>query len=385
MNRRLLLLTFGNFTVGTAMYAFLGVLGALAEDLEVPLARAGQLATGFAVTFALVAPVLVPASRRFGAKKVLAASLAAFGVLNLLSAAAPSFRLLFGLRVVAAAVSCVFGPLAGAVATTMVKPEQRGKALAAVVAGVVLALAAGVPLGTLVGGAFGWRATFAFSGVLNLVGAVAIALAIPRTEAPAAGPPSFTFLRRWDAASNLVMVMVAFAGVFLAFGYIGPVLERLTGFGARGVGGLQAVVGLGGAVGTALGGALADRSPSPRVMAAAFIGGALGFLPFTALFALAAPGSTLAIVGCAGALLLGSASMFALVPVLQFRVVRAAGPEAPTALAFYFSFFYFGQGLGTAAGGLVVAVAGLAQLGLWAAVVLVLGAGVALRADAGSR
>ncbi len=377
MNRRLLLLTFGNFTVGTAMYAFLGVLGALAEDLEVPVARAGQLATGFAVTFALAAPVLVPATRRFGARRVLVLSLAAFGVLNLASAAAPTFRLLFGARVAAAALSCVFAPLAGALATTMVPPEKRGKALAAVIAGVVLALAAGVPLGTLVGGRFGWRATFAFAGALNLLGALAIAAGVPDNEAAPPGKPSFAFLRRWDAASNLVLVMVAFAGVFLAFGYIGPLLEELTGLGPRGVGGLQAVVGLGGAVGTVLGGALADKRPTPGVMALCFVFGGLGFVPFTAMYALAEPGSALAIAGCALALLIGSAAMFTLVPLLQFRVVRAAGPEAPTALAFYFSFFYFGQGLGSAVGGLVVAVAGLAQLGLAAAVVLLLGAAIA--------
>lgn len=380
MNRRLLLLTFGNFTVGTAMYAFLGVLAGLAEDLGVPVARAGQLATGFAVTFAIAAPLLVPSVRRFGTRRVLVVSLAAFGLLNLVSAAAPTFRLLFAARVLAAALSCVFGPLAGALATTMVPAEQRGKALAAVVAGVVLALAAGVPLGTLIGGRFGWRATFAFAGALNLVGAAAIAAGVPDNATSPPGKPSLAFLRRWEAASNLLLVMLAFAGVFLAFGYIGPLLEELTGFGSRGVGALQAVVGLGGAVGTAVGGVLADRRPTAGVMALCFLAGAFGFLPYTALYAWASPGSALSVAVCAVALLVGSAAMFALVPVLQFRVVRAAGPEAPTALAFYFSFFYFGQGLGSAAGGLVVAVAGLAQLGLVAGLVLLGGAAVAARA-----
>ena len=377
MDRRLLLLTFGNFTVGTAMYAFLGVLGALAEDLGVPVARAGQLATGFAVTFAIAAPLLVPASRRFGTRRVLVWSLAAFGVLNLASAAAPSFRLLFGARVAAAALSCVFGPLAGALATTMVPAEKRGKALAAVIAGVVLALAAGVPLGTLVGGRFGWRATFAFAGALNLLGALAIGAGVPDNPTAPPGKPSLSFLGRWEAASNLVLVMVAFAGVFLAFGYIGPLLEALTGYGPRGVGALQTVVGVGGAVGTALGGVLADRRPTAGVMALCFVAGAFGFLPFSALHAWATPGAPSTVAACAATLLVGSVAMFALVPVLQFRVVRAAGPEAPTALAFYFSFFYFGQGLGSAVGGLVVAVAGLAWLGLVAGLVLFAGAAVA--------
>lgn len=356
------------------MYAFLGVLGALATDLTVPVGRAGQLATAFAITFALTAPMLVPATRRLGAKNVLLASLLGFGLLNLLGGLAPRFSLLFSTRIVGAICASVFAPVAGAVATTMVAPEDRGKALAAVVSGMVIAFAAGIPLGTFLGGAFGWRATFVFAAVCNVIGAIAIGAGIPATGAPPPQKASFAFLRRWAVLSNLVMVMIAFAGVFMTISYVGPLLGALTGFRESGIGALQISVGFGGALGTVAGGLLADRRPTASTLAAAFALCALSFLPFSVIPTVTTAGSTLSILGCAGALFFGSTAAFSLVPILQFRVVREAQHEAPTALAFYFAFFYFGQGVGAAIGGIVVEASGLEGLGTASAICMAIGA-----------
>jgi predicted MFS family arabinose efflux permease len=373
VNRRIFLLTLGNFTVGTGMYAFLGVLRELAGSLEVGVGEAGQLATAFAMTFAVAAPPMVASTRRLGARRVLVLSLLGFGAMNVIGAVAPSFTVLLGSRIGGALFACVFAPVAGAVATTMVSESQRGKALAAVVAGVVLSFAFGIPLGTIVGGVFGWRATFAFAAVCNVLGAVAIAAGIPQTSTPEKGLPSLSFLKRWSILSNLALVVAAFAGVFIAIGYVGPLIEGLTLLDETGVGLIQIVVGVGGAIGTIVGGLLADRRPTTGTLALLYAASAAGLVPFSLLWWGVEPGSVLSIVGVAGALFVGSTSVFAMVPILQFRVVREALDERETALAFYFASFFFGQGMGAALGGVFVEVFSLQSLGFGSAAVLLAG------------
>lgn len=379
MDRRIFILSLGNFAIGTGMYVFLGVLGAIAADLDVSVSAAGQMGTAFALTFAVAAPILVPATRGLGSRRTLLVALGGFGLVNVVGALAPSFGVLLGSRVVGGAFACLYAPVAGAVATTMVPPDKRGKALAAVVAGIVLALAIGVPVGTVVAGAVGWRATFALAAVASALGFVAIRVAIPANQtAPARAARSFGFLRQWSAAGNLLLVLIAFTGVFLTVGYIGPLLKALTGLDEAGIGALQVLVGFGGAVGTGVGGTLADTHATRRTVATVFTVGALAYVPFSALFVLSEPGATLTIAGAGAALFLGSASVFALVPLLQVRIVREAPNEADTALAIYFAVFYFAQGLGAAVGGVVVGLTSLTHLGGTSTALLVGGAAVTM-------
>jgi len=117
---------------------------------------------------------------------------------------------------------------------------------------------------------------------------------------------------------------------------------------------------------------MADGGRKARAVGAGLVVWAVSFLPFSAL-SLVQAGSMLSVVGCAGALFFGSAAAFALVPILQFRVVREAQREASAALAFYFASFYFGQGVGAAIGGIVVGAVGLEALGIASAVCMGLG------------
>ncbi len=376
--KRVLLLTLGNFSVGTGMYAFLGVLGPLARDLGVTVGEAGQLAAAFAVTFAIGAPLVVTATRAWGRRTVIVASLLGFALFNAVAALAPSFAVVLGSRVGGAAFACAFSPVAGAVATMMVTEEERGKALAAVIGGVVLAFAFGIPLGTVIGGEFGWRATFSFAAASNVVGALAILGGIPKFGASDRPPLSLAFMRNWAIVSNLILVITAFAGVFIAIAYIGPLIAAITKLEETGIGAVQISVGVGGAVGTLLGGYLADRRPTTGVLAALFCLSAFGIVQFSGLMEFLDAGTTLSIVGVTIALFIGSTAVFGLVPILQYRVIREALDERETALAFYYASFFFGQGLGAALGGLVIETTSLARLGFASATVLVFGAVFAL-------
>ncbi|MFJ1607885.1 MFS transporter [Streptomyces sp. NPDC088253] len=61
-------------------------------------------------------------------------------------------------RVLAAAGAALYTPTANAVATSLVEPERRGRAIAVVMGGLTVATALGVPLGTWIGRT-DWRLT----------------------------------------------------------------------------------------------------------------------------------------------------------------------------------------------------------------------------------
>jgi len=164
-------------------------------------------------------------------------------------------------------------------------------------------------------------------------------------------------------AADLALVVLGFGAVFIAVGYIGPLLKAVTGFGETGVGSMQAIIGAGGILGTACGGIVADRDASSRVVALVFVCIAVGLFPFSLLLHYATQGSLLSIVGAGLVVLVGSSALFCLNLLQQYRLVQSAPENREAVLALNFSAMFLGQGVGPALGGLVLAVGSLSWLG----------------------
>ncbi|MDW6061874.1 MFS transporter [Streptomyces sp. FXJ1.4098] len=158
MRLRLLLLALGTFAVGTDSMVMAGILGLISRDLDVSVPTAGQMVTVFALAYALLAPVLATLTARWPRRQLLLTALTVFTAANALSALAPTYPLLLATRVLAAAGAALYTPTANAVATSLVPPERRGRALATVLGGMTVATALGVPLGTWIGRT-DWRLT----------------------------------------------------------------------------------------------------------------------------------------------------------------------------------------------------------------------------------
>lgn len=363
IDRRLLTLALGTFAIGTGNYVFTGVLGGLASDLAVSVALAGQLVTVFAITNAVGSPILVSLTNRLGRRRLLVATMLVYSLANLVAAVLPTFGLLALSRVIAAGAAAIFTPVAAAVAAGLVPEERRGRALAIVTGGLTIAFVAGIPLGTVIGGVFGWRATFLLAGLLGVVSLGAIRIGLPEIHESTRRrrPVVLSVLRRPAVAANVGLTALGFTSVFVAVSYVGPLLTDITGFDESGIGGLQVFLGIAGVTGVAIGGYGSDRWNTPRLLVAVFAVLTFGSLPFS-VFA-GAGGGLLAIGGAAAALMLGGLALFALVPVQQYRLVRIA-PDAPNVvLALNASAIFAGQGLGAGLGGLTVEYGSLASLG----------------------
>jgi predicted MFS family arabinose efflux permease len=165
--KRIALLGMGAFIVASDGTLVIGLLRQIASSLDVSASAAGQTVTVFAAVYALGGPLIVRALRKVRTERVLVGALALFVATNTMTAAAPSLAFLLFARVLAAVCAGVFTPMAALVAARTVTHERQGRALAVVVGGASAATAIGVPLGTYVGGAFGWRSVFYAIAVLT--------------------------------------------------------------------------------------------------------------------------------------------------------------------------------------------------------------------------
>ncbi|HET7837884.1 MAG TPA: MFS transporter, partial [Variovorax sp.] len=265
----LLALTAGAFGIGTTEFVIMGLLLQVSADLQVSIAAAGLLISGYALGVAVGAPLLTIASRRLPRKTVLLGLMAIFTLGNIACAMAGSYELLMAARVVTSLAHGTFFGVGSVVATGLVPPERRASAIAVMFTGLTAATLLGVPAGAWLGLHFGWRSTFWAVALIGVAAFTVLALFVPRGRAdaaPAALRDELAVLARPQVLLGLAITVLGFAGVFAVFTYIQPLLTRVTGVSEAAVSPILLLFGGGLAVGNLLGGRLADRAPMPSLL-----------------------------------------------------------------------------------------------------------------------
>ncbi|GMN82100.1 hypothetical protein GmRootV512_63090 [Variovorax sp. V512] len=288
----LLALTAGAFGIGTTEFVIMGLLLQVSTDLHVSITAAGLLISGYALGVAVGAPVLTIATRKLPRKTVLLALMAIFTLGNLACALAPNYEMLMTARVITSLAHGTFFGVGSVVATGLVAPERRASAIAIMFTGLTAATLLGVPAGAWLGLQLGWRSTFWRVDADRRVAFVVLAAFVPRMKGEAKPAPlreELAVLARPQVLLGLAMTVLGFAGVFVVYTYIQPLLTQITGLSESAVSPVLLVFGGGLAVGNILGGKLADRAPMAAVLgtlvALAVLLGAMQFTigtPFTA-------------------------------------------------------------------------------------------------------
>ncbi|MGI5529759.1 MFS transporter [Streptomyces syringium] len=352
MRLRLLLLALGTFAVGTDTMVMAGILGRVADDLDVSVAAAGQMVSVFALAYALLAPVLATLTARWRRRRLLLTALAVFTAANALSALAPDYPTLLATRVLAAAGAALYTPTANAVATALVPPERRGRAIATVLGGMTVATALGVPLGTYVGRA-DWRLTMWLVVVLGAVALLGLAVFLRELPAPA---PSVGLRERLAplregrivaAVATTFVFFVAFQAVYI---YLAVAMRPATDGEAGRLTLILLVTGIASVAGSWLGGRAVDRWGVRAVLLAA---GSVAALAFAALPWL---GLTMT-----GALLYAAVSPLAgwAISVAQpHRLASLSPAHAPLLISLNSSALYLGMAAGGGAGSLAMTLLG---------------------------
>ena len=343
-------LTVGSFGIGVTEFVIMGLLLQVSADLHVTVPTADLLMTGYALGVFVGAPILTIATRGLPRKTALLVLMAIFTLGNLLCALAPSYGLLMAARVLTSLAHGTFFGVGSLVATSLVAPERRASAIAVMFTGLTLATLLGVPFGSWLGLALGWRATFWAVGAVGLVALVVLALFVPRaTEQVRPGPlaDEFAVLARPQVLMGLAMTVLGFGGVFAVFTYIQPILVELAGYDQAEVSPILLVFGAGLVVGNILGGRWADRALTPAL---------LGTLALLSLVLVGAGFGFHDRIGAVIASFLLGAAAFATVAPLQMRLLQQAGGAGQgLASSLNIAAFNLGNALGAWLGGAVIA------------------------------
>lgn len=260
------------FAIGTTELIVAGLLPALAADLAVDIPTAGLLITGYALGVAVGGPLLILASGRIPRRALLLAMMLVFIVGNALCALATSYWLLMGARLVISASHGVFFGVALIIATRLVSRGRQASAVSFVVAGITVANVLGAPIGTAIGNAFGWRASFWAIAAVGVVATAALAVLVP--AAPKGnGHPAPTMaaeiraVLRQPVLTSYAMITLGMIAFFTPFTFIVPILTKVTGLTTGLVPVLLFVSGAGGILGNFIGGRLGDWKPMPAIIA----------------------------------------------------------------------------------------------------------------------
>ncbi|SDY17007.1 MFS transporter, DHA1 family, inner membrane transport protein [Amycolatopsis xylanica] len=347
MPAALLALAISAFGIGTTEFVIMGLLPEVAGDFGVSIPSAGLLISGYALGVVIGAPLLTAVASRVPRKTVLVGLMVLFIAGNLISAVAPAYGLLMTGRIVAALSHGAFFGVGSVVAASLVAPAKQASAIAMMFTGLTVANVLGVPAGTALGQALGWRSTFWAVSVLGVIGLVGILTLVPAqatTESKGLRSELAVF-RNPQVWLALAMTALGFAGVFASFTYIAPMMTEVAGFSAGAVTWLLVLFGGGLFVGNILGGKAADRNlmPSLYVILAALAAVLIVFV-FTAHAQLPAA-ITIAVFGAAG---------FATVAPLQARVMQKAEGAPALASAANIAAFNLGNAAGAWLGGAAI-------------------------------
>ncbi len=260
MRLPLVALAVSAFAIGTTEFVVMGLLPQMAQDLDVSIPSAGMLVSGYALGVVFGGPLLAMATARLPRKAVLLVLMGVFVLGNLLCALAPDYTTLMAARVIAALAHGSFFGAGAVVAGHIAPPGKRAQAIALMFTGLTVANILGVPAGTWLGQALGWRATFWAVVALGVAALLAIARNVPVLHdlAPPRLGRELRVLREPQVLLALGMTVFGFGGVFTVFTYIVPILTAEAGVASHSVGAVLVLFGLGATLGTLLGGRLAD-------------------------------------------------------------------------------------------------------------------------------
>ncbi|PSJ60505.1 MFS transporter [Kumtagia ephedrae] len=258
------------FAFGTTEFVIAGVLPQVAAGLEVSIPTAGYLVSGYALGIAIGGPLLTLLTARLPRKTLLVWLTVAFVIGQVACALAPDFFSMLMIRFAVAVAHGAYFGVAMVVATGLVRPEQRGMAVAVVLAGLTVSNVIGVPVGAAIGNALGWRATFWSMLALGGVALIAMIALLPAATGASARPAGLLkevrVLGRQQVWTSLILMLMLMIGQFVPFTYIAPLLQEVTGIEAVSVPWVLLLNGAGATLGVFLGGRLSDWKLMPSLI-----------------------------------------------------------------------------------------------------------------------
>lgn len=341
----LIVLSLSSFAIVTTELAPIGLLSALAHDLNQSEAITGLIVTGYGWVAAISALCSIVLLIRFPRKMVLMIMLLILAISNIIVAYSSSFNMIFSARIIGAIAHGSFWALIGAVAYSLVPKHKLGLATSIIFSGVSVASILGVPLASYLTQLSSWRLAFEFLGLLSFIVCILILLFVPKI--PDQAPLASGFFKKVLQHSTLnrlfILTALIISSHFAAFTFIEPFLSQIAHLESGQITLLLLVFGLAGLIGNILAGKLIDRHLHTIILISlVFISGsvfAFGYLGYQVTL-------SIAIVFLA----LWGVSIASIFVGLQTWVLKQADDLASAASAIYVAVFNASIGLGALIG-----------------------------------
>lgn len=347
INPPLVALAIGAFGIGVTEFAPMGMLPGIASDLGVSIPAAGLLVSAYALGVLLGAPLMTLTTGKIPRRYLLIGLMAIFTLGNLMSALATDYTSLLIARVVTSLNHGAFFGVGSIVAASVVAPDKRAGAVAAMFMGLTLATIGGVPLAAWFGEVLGWRTAFWGITGLGVLAMLALWFALPNVALPKSDGvlAEIRVLGRGPVLAALALTVIGSSAMFTVFTYIAPILSSETQASTAFITAMLVLYGIGLTLGNVWGGKAADRSVDPTLIVSlsTLI---LVLLAFTVLMRWPLPAAV--------AILIWGIASFAIVPPLQMRVMEAAKDAPNLASAVNIGAFNLGNAIGAALGGVVI-------------------------------
>ena len=350
------------FALGFAEFVLIGITPDVAEGLGEPLTLVGDIVGYYALACAVATPVVALATARVNRFKLTAVLLVVFNAGNLLTLFADGYALLLVSRLLPAATSGTLLAIALTYVPEIVDAGKVARVLSFVLAGFSVSSVIGVPIGTALADAFGWKAAYACVLALGLAVSAALLPTLPR-KAHAAHESvtlrsQLRLLGDRRVLANIAMILAGAASTYVFYTYLTPVLEDVMGFGGATVSVILLGLGAACVASNLLSGWVANRFGMRALpLTFALHAGLLALLAVTV--PLGAAG--LADIACVCLL------MYVMNSTVQMLFQDVARRDYPSALTFSASLhpmsFNAGIALGSFAGGVVVNAGGLLATG----------------------
>ncbi|MDR2998548.1 MAG: MFS transporter, partial [Microbacterium sp.] len=216
----LLALAIGAFGIGLTEFVIMGLLPEVAADFGVTEATAGWLISGYALAVVVGALGITAATVRRPRKPVLLGLVVLFIVGNALTAVAPDYGTALSGRILAALCHGAFFGIGSVVATGLVEPAKKARAIAIMFTGLTTANVLGVPFGTFLGQQLGWRSTFWAISIIGVVAFLGILFLVPSSregQVQVSLRRELSAFRSGQVWLSLVVTVLGFGGMFGAF------------------------------------------------------------------------------------------------------------------------------------------------------------------------
>ena len=347
-HRKIYLLTFISFLVGTSQFIIVGVLDQIALSLGISIAQAGQFVSVFALSSAIGTPIVMMATAKMNQRNQLLLSLFVFilGIFAML--VWNNYLFIIISRIIVGVGSGVFVVTAYSMSAKLAEKGKQGAAMSNIAMGFSMALVFGVPLGRIITALFNWQAIFWLIGLLSILCFFLVRKTLPRSacESPIALREQLLFLKQPKVISALSVTFLFFISYSIIYTYIAPFLSSIQDASEAKMSSILMLLGIASFIGSKLSGFLADRIGLAKTLLGSMSLhlGMLVLLYFSA-YSLLLTSILLFIWVCAS---------WTFGPAQSMNLASIAPSAMGLMLSFNSSFVQFGFAIGAGLGGIVI-------------------------------